>query len=208
MGGGGGGCTFSLPYFLNKMRGGVTGVKTAHETIANVASLVASDSSAYHMFDRQFIESFGQEEPKYIPPVPPRYFKIGELVNVDDNEKVVCIAVSNRFPVTNIGDGVGVNIKAAGVLRDLFGFISPDFWCSAHAASGSIKRLATSKTMNVLEVTTLCECLKMVIKPFESSVKNKETLDQYMEILEMTPLPILSWCLNSHGPFLEILPCL
>ena len=106
------------------MRGGVTGVKTAHEIIANAASLVASDSSAYHMFDMQFIESFGQEEPKYIPPVTLRYFKIGELVNVNDNEKVVCIAVSNRFSVANIGDGVGVNIKTVRVLRDLFGFIS------------------------------------------------------------------------------------
>ena len=53
------------------MRGGVTGVDTAHEIIANVASMVASDSSAYHMVGMQFIESFTQEEPNYIPPVPP-----------------------------------------------------------------------------------------------------------------------------------------
>ena len=62
---------FSLPYCLNKMRGGVTGVDTAHEIIANVASMVASDSSAYHMVGRQFIESLAQAEPNYIPPVPP-----------------------------------------------------------------------------------------------------------------------------------------
>ena len=47
---------FSLLYCLNKMRGGVTGVDTAHEIIANVASVVASDSSAYYMVLRQFIE--------------------------------------------------------------------------------------------------------------------------------------------------------
>ena len=135
---------FSLLYCSDKMRGGVTGVDTAHEIIANVASVVASDSSAYHMVGRQFIESFGQEEPNYIPLVPPRYFKIGELVNMDHNEKVVCIAVSNRFPVINIGDGVSVNFKAARVLRDLFGFMPPGFWYSAHAASGTIKRLGTS----------------------------------------------------------------
>ena len=58
------------------------------------------------MVGRQFTESFGQEEPNYIPPVPPNYFKIGELVNVDHNEKVVPIAVSNIFPVANIGDVV------------------------------------------------------------------------------------------------------
>ena len=81
--------------------------------------------------------------------------------------------------------------------------MSPDFWCSAHAASGSIKRLATSKSMNVPEVTTLYECLSMVIKHFESSIKNTETLDQYMEILEMTPLHLLSWCQIRMAHFLK-----
>ena len=119
------------------------------------------------MVGRRFMESFGQEEPNCIPPVPPSYFKIGELVNVDHSEKVVHIAVSNRFPVANIGDGVSVNVKAARVLRDLFGFMSPDFQYSAHDTSGSIKHLATSKAMNVPEVTTLCECFRIVIKHFE-----------------------------------------
>ena len=122
---------------------------------------------------------------------------------MDHNEKVVCIAVSNRFPTANIGDGVSVNIKATQVLRDLFGFMSPDFRCSAHAASGSIKCLATSKTMNVPEVTTLYECLRTVIKHFESSVKNKETLDQYMKILKMTPLHLISWCQTRMAHFLK-----
>ena len=99
---------FSLPYFLNKMRCGVTGIDTVHEIIAHV---LASDSSAYYMVGRQFIESFGQVESNYIPPVPPSYFKIGDLVNMDHSEKVVCIAVSNRFPLADIGDCVSVNIK-------------------------------------------------------------------------------------------------
>ena len=99
---------FSLPYCLNKMRCGVTGVDTVHEIIADV---LASDSSAYHMVGRQFIESFGQVESNYIPPVPPSYVKIGDLVNMDHNEKFFCIAVSNRFPLADIGDGVSVNIK-------------------------------------------------------------------------------------------------
>ena len=89
------------------------------------------------------------------------------------------------------------------MLRDLFGFMSPGFWYSAHAASGTIKRLGTSKTMNVPEVTTLYECLRTVIKHFESSVKNKEILDQYMEILEMTLLHLLSWYQTRMVHFLK-----
>ena len=81
--------------------------------------------------------------------------------------------------------------------------MSPDFRCSAHAASGSIKRLAQSKTMNVQEVTICYECLRTVIKHFESSIKNKDTLDTAMEILGMTPLHLLSWCQTRMAHFLN-----
>ena len=59
-----------------------------------------------------------------------------------------------------------------------------------------------SKTTNVPEITTLYECLRMVIKYSESSVKNKETFDQYMEIHKMT-LYLLSWCQTCMAHFLK-----
>ena len=129
------------------------------------------------MVGKQFNESFGQEEPNYVPPVSWSYFTIDQSVKEDLDKKVVLIAVSNRFPAANIGDGVLVNVKAPRVLQDLFNFMSTGFWCSARAASGFIKRLVTSKTMNVHEVITLYESLRTIIKNLESSVKNKEALD-------------------------------
>ena len=57
--------------------------------------------------------------------------------------------------------------------------------------------------MNVPEVTTLYECLRTVIKHFECSIKNKELLDEAMEILELTPLHLLSWCQTRMGHFLK-----
>ena len=110
---------------------------------------------------------------------------------------------SNRFPVANIGDGVSVNVKAAQVLQELFGFIPSDFLCSAHAVSGSIKCLMMSKTMNVPVITTLYKCLRILIKHFESSVKNKEAIDQCMEILKMTTLHLLSWWQTCMVHFLK-----
>ena len=41
--------------------------------------------------------------------------------------------------------------------------------------------------MNVAEVSTLYECLRTVAKHFESTIKNKELLDEAMEILELHP---------------------
>ena len=88
-------------------------------------------------------------------------------------------------------------------MRDLYGIHTPEYRCSAHAASGSIKRLTTSKTMNVPEVTTLYECLRRVVKHFEASVKNKELLDKAMEILEASPLHLISWCQTRMAHFLK-----
>ena len=143
---------FSVPYCLNKMKGGVTGMDTAHEILANVATVVNSSSSAFHTIPRNFQEEVGGSDANYIPPNPPNYFKIGTLQTVDHKEKVIHIKVSEKFPVSNVGDGVAVNVKASRILRDLFGFMSPDFRCTAHCASGTVRRLATSKTMSVSEV--------------------------------------------------------
>ena len=119
---------------------------------------------------------------------------MGTLSSCDFETKSINIQVHDRDPIGNIGDGVAVNNKAARVLRELNSFMSPDFRCAAHTASGSIKRLTNSKTMNVSEVTTCYETLRTVIKHFESSVKNKELLYDAMAILKMTPLCLISWC--------------
>ena len=57
--------------------------------------------------------------------------------------------------------------------------------------------------MNVPEVTTLYECLRTVIKHFECSIKNIELLDDSMEILELSPLHLLSWCQTRMSHFLK-----
>ena len=57
--------------------------------------------------------------------------------------------------------------------------------------------------MCVEEVKTLYSTLRTVIKHFELSVKNKEKLDECMEILGMTPIHLLSWCSTRMAHFLE-----
>ena len=57
--------------------------------------------------------------------------------------------------------------------------------------------------MNVAEVSMLYECLRTVVKHFESSIKDKELLDEAMEILELQPLHLISWCQTRMGHFLK-----
>ena len=57
--------------------------------------------------------------------------------------------------------------------------------------------------MNVAEVSMLHECLRTVVKHFESRIKNKELLDKAMEILELQPLHLTSCCQTRMGHFLK-----
>ena len=57
--------------------------------------------------------------------------------------------------------------------------------------------------MNVAEVSMLYERLRTMVKHFESSIKNKELLDKAMEILELQPLHLISWCQTRMGHFLK-----
>lgn len=48
----------------------------------------------------------------------PQYFKLGNLECVNNNK--IHIKMSERLPIANCGDGVGVNVKAARVGSQLY----------------------------------------------------------------------------------------
>ena len=185
------------PYALHKMKGGVDAHATADDIIRVCAEFSPVKCSAY-----ETILSHLQLEDEEIPSAVPDYFKLGPILTVDPDDKIIEIQLSENLPVANAGDGVSVNIKAARVLLQLYGFNSPDFRCAAHIASGSSKRLATSKTMNVQEVTDVYETVRTITQHFELSIKNREALNQAMEILELQPLHLVSWCQTRMAHFL------
>ena len=68
-------------------------------------------------------------------------------------------------------------------------------WCS--------KTVDNFKTMDVEEVTELHNVLRTVTKHFESSIKNKELLDECLSILEVQPIHLISWCQTRMGYFFK-----
>ena len=50
---------------------------------------------------------------------------MGSLATVDEEKKITTIKAAENLPVGNIRDGGAVNVKAASVLRDLYGFELP-----------------------------------------------------------------------------------
>ena len=53
------------------------------------------------------------------------------------------------------------------------------------------------------QVTRLYDTIQSVIQLFETIVKNKETLNKYLSILELSPLKFLSWCGTWMAHFLD-----
>ena len=96
----------------------------ANEIIANVAEVLNLKSSAYQEVLKYFRDR-AVGSVNYIDPIPPNYFKLGSVAIVDEEEMVITIKAVESLPVGNIGDGVAVNVKAARVLRDLYGSESP-----------------------------------------------------------------------------------
>ena len=96
----------------------------ANEITANVAEVLNLKSSAYQEVLKYFHDR-AVDSVDCVDPIPPNYFKLGSLATVDEEEMVITIKAVESLPVGNIGDGVAVNVKAARVLRDLYGVESP-----------------------------------------------------------------------------------
>ena len=161
-----------MPFCLTKLKGGVSAYDTADAIIQNVIDVVHLEKNAYTEI-QQYFNDASMDSATYIAPAPPIYLKFGTLLEVNEQQKEIHVAGSPDLPIGNTGDGVASNVKAGRILRILYGFNSPDYQCAAHIASGAAKRLTTSKTMNVEEVTDLHNVLRMITKHFESSIKNK-----------------------------------
>ena len=101
---------------------------------------------------------------------------------------------SPDLPIGNTGDGVTTNVRAGCILTILYGLNSPDYRCAAHIASGVVKQMTTLTTMNMEEVTDFQSVLRMIIKHFKSSIKNKELYDKYLSVLQVKPIHMILWC--------------
>ena len=178
-----------VPFCLMKMHGGVNAYDNVKSLMNAFGELLDIKNSAYQMI--RTIDGFENEIRGEIPV----YFKLGVIKEINKNRKGIHIAMSDRLPIANCGDGVSVNVKAVRVGAELHGLLCPDFRCSAHSVDGCWKRIARSETMSVNEVKTLYESLKPVVKHFKFSSKKKELLDICMAALEISHgIHLMTWC--------------
>ena len=148
------------------------------------------------------MKKFGLEFPNEIPPAVPSLLKCCSLVNVDFIQKNIELLFDN-WPVALVADGCGVNKKAGEVLAEQISILCPTTRCSSHAATGSIRRLTTSKTTSVDEVVTFALGLKPILKHFKLSGKSSALLNAALEMMEMRPIKAMTWCPTRMCNLLE-----
>ena len=73
--------------------------------------------SAYETIQSHFARS-SSEKPNFL--LPPTYFKLGQLHEINEDKQEIGITFGNSMPVANTGGSIAVNKKAARILLDLY----------------------------------------------------------------------------------------
>ena len=122
----------------------------------------------------KFIDNLERELhlPSLSPPCsPPEFFKCCTILNQDNSNKELELLFPN-WPTCITADECATNTAAVNKLTEQIGLVSPGDRCSSHAAHGSMKRLASSKTMCVEEVVEFVTLIRPILKHFKNSRKS------------------------------------
>ena len=183
----------NVPWALTEIDGGFMDETKLCSQVVNIISNVnnfrfVTDNAALF-----FLRDYSKKFPEEIPPSPPSIFKCTTYEHIDWGERKLELFFEN-WPVALVGDGCSVNKKAGEILTSHIGLLLLTTRCSAHAASGTIRRITTSKTMSVPEVVTFASGIKPILKHFKLSGKSLASLQQCLEIMDMKPFKLMTWC--------------
>ena len=117
-------------------------------------------------------------------PQPPIYFKVCRVLDFDNDLKFINLEMICS-PVLLTADGCKTNTKAGKDMVKMYGLVCPSVRCSVHAADGSLKRMANSKTRSVEPVVEFLGCFRKVTKHFQLSIKCSIGCATYEESVHM-----------------------
>lgn len=193
----------NVPWALTKIPGGsLDSGKLVSQILAVVNRIVTYGVKSFEPASKSILHRYESHFPDAICPTLPPIFSCCTLTDFDIENKAIKMRFEN-WPVALVADGCSVNTKAGKDLFNRYGLISPTTRCSGHAASGSIKRLASSKTMCVEEVVTFADGLRPVLRHFQQSGKSTSFLNEALTMLEMKNINVLTWCPTRMANLLD-----
>ena len=185
----------NLPWVLTSISGGsMDNVKLVLQLVSIIHQVQNFKNPRMNHAESVFLKQFSETFPDTIrPAIMPSIMKCCQLESCNFEEKVIDMKFDD-WPTALVADGCGVNPKAGEKFVNDFGLLSPTTRCSGHAASGSLRRLTSSKTMCVDEVVTFANGLRPILKHFKQSGKSSALLNNALEFLVMKPLKAMVWC--------------
>ena len=84
------------------------------ENISNVSNFINLKHSALDEVKKRFSDEYSIVKPT-------NYFKLRTLQEIGEQSQAIKIMVNTNITISNSGDGVSVNKKAARVLHNLYG---------------------------------------------------------------------------------------
>lgn len=184
----------NIPWKLKEIPGGSM---NADKLVTHLFNIIHSIQKVRH----PDIETADQEVSRYLLneldasefPQPPEYFKVCRLLDWDSELKLINLEVI-CCPVIFSADGCSTNTKAGKDMVSKFGFVCASLRCTVHAADGSLKRLASSKTRSVEAVVQFVGCFRKVMKHFQASGKSTAALNVVLDILNMKKVHMVTFC--------------
>ena len=190
----------NLPWALTNIPGGsMDHSKLVHQLISVITSIKKFRNPTFLNAESEFRAEFLKKNPDEIPPSSlPVILKCTAVEKLDFDTKTLELRF-DEWPVAVVGDGCSVNPKAVEYLSKVFGLISPGTICSGHSAVGSIRRMSTSKTMQVEAVVKFAEGIRPVLRHFQLSGKSSSLLNDALLIMEMKQLKTITWSPTRMG---------
>ena len=140
------------------MKGGITAFNKENDFLSFVTSYKHIRNNVYEPIKSHFAIS-----DKLNFPSTPTSYKIETLSKIKEDRKEIHIIFDKCMPVANTDDIVAVNKKVLRIRFDLYGIKCSDVCCPDHIASGVIKGMATSRTMNVPEISLCTKHLEQLL---------------------------------------------
>ena len=193
----------NVPWALSKIPGGsMDHTKLVSQIISVINNVQTFGASSFEDAKITFLRNFEAEFPDSIAPSPPSIFRCCKMSSIDFETKSIQLVFEN-WPVALVADGCSTNVTAGEFLVEHYGLMSPTTRCSAHAASGSIKRISSSKTMCVEEVVTFATGIRPVLRHFQLSGKSTALLNEALAALEMKQIHLMTWCPTRMANLLD-----
>ena len=140
-----------MPWALPVIPGSMIEKKLLAYIIQIISQVNPVEASAYEIAPKK-LQSMSDMIDDFIVLLPPQFFKLGKLAEMDVAKKVTKIVISN-WPVNVMADDCPTNSCTLNKISENLGLLFPSIRCVSHPADGTIKQMVNLRSMNIPEIS-------------------------------------------------------